>query len=348
MKREPGKKQADDAPMITADDATPSVVDELDTASMSSWDGPTRAGEADEIAGLAAASLRADLDASPGEVDAALLAAGDEPEPVVESPGRLESILESLLYAADRPLGVSDLKRLVNERDAKKVAAALEALRARHADTGIQLASLAGGWQFRTHPDNAQWVAKLVAGRPQRLSRAMLETLAIVAYRQPITRPEIDEIRGVDCGPVLKTLLDRNFVRVLGKKEDVGRPMLYGTTPEFLRTFSLRDLTELPTLREFHELSEQQMASVDAQAPLPESAARAATDASAADAPAPTAGEPARSPFAPTPLDLPPVDQDEEDDLLGALDEATRAATRATGPSPENAVEAAPEASEAS
>ena len=82
----------------------------------------------------------------------------------------------------------------------------------------------------------------------------MLETLAIVAYRQPITRPEIDEIRGVDCGPVLKTLLDRGLVRMIGKKEEVGRPMLYGTTPEFLRTFSLRDLSELPTLREFHEL----------------------------------------------------------------------------------------------
>ena len=95
----------------------------------------------------------------------------------------------------------------------------------------------------------------------------MLETLAIVAYRQPITRPEIDEIRGVDCGPVLKTLLERSLVRMIGKKEEVGRPILYGTTPEFLRTFSLRDLTELPTLREFHELGEAEMAKVDAATP---------------------------------------------------------------------------------
>ncbi|HTA21222.1 MAG TPA: SMC-Scp complex subunit ScpB, partial [Polyangia bacterium] len=243
------------------------------------------------------------------------------PEPVVATAARLESIVESLLYAADRPLSVSDVKRLVNERDGKKVTAALEALRERHADTGIQLASLAGGWQFRTHPDNGPWVAKLVAGRPQRLSRAMLEALAIVAYRQPITRPEIDEIRGVDCGPVLKTLLDRGFVRILGKREDVGRPMLYGTTPEFLRTFSLKDLSELPTLREFHELSEQQMASVDAQAPLPEGAAGAES-------------APVRSPFAPTPIDLAPVDQAEEDELLEALDTATVAASRAAGPPP--------------
>jgi segregation and condensation protein B len=264
-------------------------------------------------------------------------ASEDEPAPAVESAGRLESILESLLYAAERPLAVNELKRLVNERDGKKITAALEALRERHADTGIQLASLAGGWQFRTHPDNGPWVAKLVAGRPQRLSRAMLEALAIVAYRQPITRPEIDDIRGVDCGPVLKTLLDRGFIRILGKKEDVGRPMLYGTTPEFLKTFSLKDLSELPTLREFHELSEQQMATVDAQAPL-----QTGADAPGADGTNPPPPSDAPSPFAPAPIDLAPVDQAEEDELLGALDAATIAATRASGPPPGQAAEAAP------
>jgi segregation and condensation protein B len=338
----------------------------------SGWDGPTRAGEEGELAELIAESARPGApqgeavegeaveagavqgeavegdvsapggasevsDASELSADSAAADEGALPDPVVESPGRLESILESLLYAADRPLTVSDLKRLVNERDAKKLTAALEVLRERHANTGIQLASLAGGWQFRTHPDNGPWVAKLLAGRPQRLSRAMLEALAIIAYRQPITRPEIDEIRGVDCGPVLKTLLDRGFVRILGKKEDVGRPMLYGTTPDFLRTFSLRDLSELPTLREFHELSEQQMASVDAQAPLPEGASSA-----------PAASVPERSPFAPAPIDLAPVDQDEEDELLEALDGATLAAARAAGPSPGQGAEASgPDAPEA-
>jgi segregation and condensation protein B len=372
MKR--GKKKDGTPEAIAAEDTAPAVVADADGDV--SWDGPTRAGEAGEIADLLAEASRPEgALAGDGEVssevsgdisiavedpaDAAVWAeegdgaaegaadavaaegreTGDldgEPEPVVESAWRLESILESLLYASDRPLTVADLKRLVNERDGKKLAAALEALRERHAETGIQLASLAGGWQFRTHPENGPWVAKLVAGRPQRLSRAMLETLSIVAYRQPITRPEIDEIRGVDCGPVLKTLLDRGFVRILGKKEDVGRPMLYGTTPEFLKTFSLRDLSELPTLREFHELSEQQMATVDAQAPLPQ-----------VEGAAPP--EPARSPFAPTSVDLAPVDQDEEDDLLEALDSATIAATRASGPPPGTTAEAgaAPESSEA-
>ena len=149
---------------------------------------------------------------------------------------RLESILESLLFAADRPLSLADLKRMLGERDGKRVAEAVEVVRVRHEESGIQLVSVAGGWQLRTHPANGAWVAKLVAGRPPRLSRAMMETLSIVAYRQPITRPEIDEIRGVDCGPVLRTLLDRGLIRIIGKKEEVGRPMLYGTTPEFLKT----------------------------------------------------------------------------------------------------------------
>jgi segregation and condensation protein B len=336
--------------LVGSEDLTPAVAD---------WDGPTHAGEAQEIAELVAQSItdapaaeegapaavsagaaeteaveavaaegEAAVEAQAQEGDGAdapvAAAEGDadadeEIAPIVDS-SRLESILESLIYAADRALSLNDLKRLVNERDGKKLTAALEALRERHENTGIQLVNLSGGWQFRTNPLNGDWVSKLVAGKPQRLSRAMLETLAIVAYRQPITRPEIDEIRGVDCGPVLKTLLDRNFVRILGKKEEVGRPMLYGTTPEFLKTFSLKDLNELPTLREFHELSEQQMATVDAKAPL----------AAAPDA----APEGARSVFAPTPMDLAPVDQQEEDDLLGALDEATAAATRASGPPP--------------
>ena len=114
---------------------------------------------------------------------------------------------------------------------------------------------MAGGWQFRTDPRNAPWVGRLLAQKPVRLTRAQLEVLAIVAYRQPITRPEIDEIRGVDSGGTLKGLLDRSLLRILGKKEEPGRPMLYGTTREFLEFFNLKDLKDLPTLREYHELT---------------------------------------------------------------------------------------------
>jgi segregation and condensation protein B len=258
----------------------------------------------------------------PGEGGPEVLAegAGDEAALPADA-SRLESVLESLLFATDRALAVSDLKRLLGERDGKRLTLALETLRDRRADSGIQLVSVAGGWQLRTHPANGEWVAKLVAGRPQRLSRAMMETLAIVAYRQPITRPEIDEIRGVDCGPVLRTLLDRGLIRVIGKKEEVGRPILYGTTPEFLKTFSLRDLTDLPTLREFHELGAAERAEVDATLPGP------------ADAAATAAGEGASSAagaLRPTTVELPNVDPDEEEALLEELEQATQAAGRAT------------------
>ena len=258
--------------------------------------------------------------------EAAAGPAEEEPAPPVDSAARLESIVESLLFASDRPLTLADLKRLLGERDGKKVTAALDALRARHEDTGIQLASVAGGFQFRTHAENGAWVSKLVAGRPQRLSRALLETLSIVAYRQPVTRPEIDEIRGVDCGPVLKTLLDRGLVRMIGKKEEVGRPILYGTTPEFLRTFTLRDLNELPTLREFHELSAADKAEVDAQT--------AATDgAGAAPPPAPH----------PVPSAVGELD-DADDELLEGLDRASAAAADAIGPLAESAPPPVPSA----
>jgi segregation and condensation protein B len=267
------------------------------------WDGPTHEAAVAELASLVAATAE-----SSGEFDA-------EAELPAATPGRLESVLESVLFASDRPLPVTDLKRLVGERAGAKVAAALEALRDRREQegSGIQVVEVAGGWHLRTRPDNVAWVSRLVAGKPQRLTRAMLETLSIVAYRQPITRPEIDDVRGVDCGPVLKTLLDRGLVRMIGKKEEVGRPILYGTTPEFLRIFSLRDLAELPTLREFHELGAAEMAKVDAEAPL---SADAKADAAKAAAPVAPKRE---------------LDPEEDDELLTELERAAAAAAKAVG-----------------
>ena len=193
---------------------------------------------------------------------------GPPPDSEAEPPGvpaaRLTSILESLLFVADQPLSVAQLAALVQEPDAHKVEGALAVLGAEWSTRGIQLHAIAGGWQFRTHPQNAVWVQRLVAQKPVRLTRSQLETLAICAYRQPITRPEIDDIRGVDSGGTLRTLLDRSLVRILGKKEEPGRPLLYGTTREFLQFFNLGDLRELPTLREFHELSDEHRAQVEA------------------------------------------------------------------------------------
>jgi segregation and condensation protein B len=218
-----------------------------------------------EVAARAEASGRSDEEAA-AELEATE-AEASEPEseavPPVgeghEAPERLKSIIESLLFASDKPLPIRRLVELTGERMIEMVTAAIEALRADYADRGVVLHEVAGGYQFRTNPINAHWVQQLVAGKPVKLSRAQLETLAICAYRQPITRPEIDEIRGVDSGATLKALLDRSLVRVLGKKEEAGRPMLYGTTKEFLEFFNLKDLKDLPTLREFYELNAESM-----------------------------------------------------------------------------------------
>jgi segregation and condensation protein B len=296
----------------------------------------------EDVATASGEAVAVDATHAVGETESATVAGADEPLPEVEG-SRLESIIESLLFAADRPLMISDLKRLLGSRDAKRMAEALEGLRVRRADTGIQLVSVAGGWQLRTNPGNGAWVAKLVAGRPPRLSRAMMETLSIVAYRQPITRPEIDEIRGVDCGPVLRTLLDRSLIRVIGKKEEVGRPILYGTTPEFLKVFSLRDLTDLPTLREFHELGADDRAEVDAATGAPAESTSEAQPGDQASGGGNGSGSEIASESGPPPARVSAdessavreglssnFDPDEDDALIDALDRATEAAARAT------------------
>jgi segregation and condensation protein B len=198
------------------------------------------------------------VEAVEAQAIAAELAVAAEEDQIEEARiARVERIVESLLFATDKPLTVARLKQLAHERTAARVEASLARLSEHYQRRGIVLHCVAGGYQFRTHPDCSEWVQQLVAGRPVRLSRPQLETLAIIAYRQPITRPEIDDIRGVDSGGTLHILLERNLIRVLGKREEPGRPLLYGTTKEFLEFFNLRDLKELPTLREFYELNEE-------------------------------------------------------------------------------------------
>lgn len=189
---------------------------------------------------------------------------GSEGGPEQLSEAQLTSVVESLLFAADKPLAWKQLAELIGTEDIAAVRAAVATLEQRYATAGIQLHAVAGGFQFRTNPDNAVWVQRMLATKPVKLSRAQLEALAICAYRQPITRPEIDDIRGVDSGAALRTLMDRSLIRILGKKEEPGRPLLYGTTKEFLEFFNLGDLKDLPTLREFHELSDEHRAQVEA------------------------------------------------------------------------------------
>ncbi|MDP2343282.1 MAG: SMC-Scp complex subunit ScpB [Deltaproteobacteria bacterium] len=119
---------------------------------------------------------------------------------------------------------------------------------------GFRLLEIDGGLTFRTQAKNARFIRRMQIGKPQKLSRAALETLSVIAYRQPVTKPQIEEIRGVDCGGALKALLDKRLVRILGKAEDVGRPLLYGTSKTFLDFFNLQSLNDLPTLKQLHEL----------------------------------------------------------------------------------------------
>ena len=182
----------------------------------------------------------------------------------------LKSILESLIFASDKPMTVKHLRSLTGSTASEQLREAVAELQEEYQERGVQLVKVSGGYLFRTNPDNADWVRKVLSGRPPRITRAMLETLAIVAYRQPVTRPELEEIRGVDSGGTLRVLLERRLVRIVGKKEEPGRPLLYGTTPQFLQFFALKDLKDLPTLKEFTELSEEHAERVDTEYGPPE------------------------------------------------------------------------------
>jgi len=173
---------------------------------------------------------------------------------------RLKAILESLLFAAGEPVSLNRLAAVLDSVPKEEIRNALVALGSQYAQggRGLTVEEVAGGYQLRTRKEFAPQIRKLLAGKPPRLSRSLLETLAIVAYRQPVTRPEIEQVRGVDCGGVLETLLERRLVKIGGRKEAPGRPMLYETTPEFLEVFGLKDLDSLPDLKEFQEIQRAQ------------------------------------------------------------------------------------------
>ncbi len=174
------------------------------------------------------------------------------------SPERVRTVIQSVLFVAPAPLSLDQLyestgiDRELLEKGLNELGGTL-----RDGVSGIVLHEVAGGWQLRTDPGSGEYVRRFLRVKPQRLTRAAVETLAIIAYRQPVTRPEIEDIRGVDCAAVMKALLDRRLIKILGKKEEVGRPILYGTTREFLEFFALKDLSSLPTLREFQELTRE-------------------------------------------------------------------------------------------
>jgi segregation and condensation protein B len=170
---------------------------------------------------------------------------------------QLKPILESLLFASEGPVTLPRLGEVLEGVERSEIAAALQELQTEYdvAGRGFRIAEVAGGYQMQTARENADWVKRLYRDRPARMSRATLETLAIIAYKQPITRAEIEAIRGVDVDGVVATLLDRRLIRIVARKDVPGRPFLYGTTPEFLQLFNLKDLSHLPTLKEMEEMA---------------------------------------------------------------------------------------------
>jgi len=169
----------------------------------------------------------------------------------------IKSIVESLLFVAEGPQSLQRLGEILDSVDRATLQGVLNEIQADYEsqNRGIRLVEVAGGYQLRTAKANADWVKKYLGGRPARMSKATLETLAIIAYRQPITKAEVEAIRGVDVDGVVTTLLERNLIRAVARKDVPGRPFLYGTTPEFLQLFNLKDLSQLPTLKEMEEIS---------------------------------------------------------------------------------------------
>lgn len=174
------------------------------------------------------------------------------------TPEQLEQILEAALMVAGQPLSVSQMQKLFPETGMPTTAElreALQGLEQRYNERGIQLNEVASGFQFQARIELSPWLSRLWEERPPRYSRAFLETLAIIAYRQPVTRAEIEDIRGVSISSsIFKTLLEREWIRLVGYKEVPGKPAIYGTTKTFLDHFNLKSLRELPSLTEVQNL----------------------------------------------------------------------------------------------
>jgi segregation and condensation protein B len=203
----------------------------------------------------------------------------------------LKAILETLLFVSHEPVTVDRLAAVLDSVPKVELRQALRGLQQDFETTGrgLQIVELAGGFQIVTRPDYGPWIKRFEKSKPApKLTRSALETLAIIAYKQPLVRSEIELIRGVETSGVLRTLLERKLVRMVGRKDMPGRPILYGTTKTFLQHFGLRDLAELPPLREFKELTEAEQAQLpvgedalviqngqgDASEPMPQETAK--------------------------------------------------------------------------
>src|SRR5947209_8048392 len=204
-----------------------------------------------------------------------LLPAEPAPEAITMEDAKLKAVLEAIIYVTDEPLSLEQICTGI-EQPRDRVIDLLEQLAADYEkdDRGLSIKEIAGGFKMATKPEHHEAVRRFVKNLnpPLKLSLPALETLAVIAYKQPITAPEIMEIRGVQGAGVLKTLVDRKLIATAGRKQVVGKPILYKTTREFLVQFGLKDLNELPTLKEFQELGR-----LDTEAPVEQTVPQADT-----------------------------------------------------------------------
>ena len=201
------------------------------------------------------AAMVAEAEATEGETTA------EEPEIELFTPksdAERAAIIETLIFVSDEPITTKIIAAVLKEEDKEAIERAVKSLAEEFnsRNGGLQLREVAGGWQFATRPEYHEHVRAFLKTRPSaKLTIASLETLAVIAYRQPVTVPEILEIRGVQSPSSIKTLLDKKLIVAKGRKDTVGRPMMYGTSKDFLLQFGLKDLTELPSVEDFHDLS---------------------------------------------------------------------------------------------
>jgi segregation and condensation protein B len=206
---------------------------------------------------LAAKAGNLNLTEESGEAEGSGVLDLEEPLQQVQNAGERSAIIEALIYVADEPLSAKTIADVLKEDEAT-ISAAIESLATEFNGraSGLQLREVAGGWQFATRPEYHDHVRAFLKSRPSaKLSLASLETLAVIAYKQPITVPEILDIRGVQSPSSIKTLLDKKLIVAKGRKEAIGRPMMYGTSKEFLIQFGLKDLSELPSIEDFQDLA---------------------------------------------------------------------------------------------
>ena len=168
----------------------------------------------------------------------------------------IKNSIESLLFVAEAPLNLDQFKKAIPEAETRAIKDAIQTLMEEYESRngGFYIHEVAGGYQFRTKPEYKEWIRRMFQPKPPKLSKPSMETLAIIAYRQPVLRSEIEHIRGVNSGNSIRLLLERKLVRVLGRREIPGRPLVYATTNKFLETFDLKNLKDLPSLKEIGEL----------------------------------------------------------------------------------------------